>query len=112
MKCTIDFRDICFSDYVPDHRWIGVFVTAETVVGDMLTDLGDEAGQDGFTPSGDEWTEAHTEAFNAAMSAYRALWEDDINAQLGTLTVGKYLETEYEHESPCAWFTVTFESED
>jgi hypothetical protein len=110
MICTITYRDTCLSCYVPDHRWVGVCVDNRTTYREVIDGLAEGYANDGFTSDGEEWTDAHEDAFREALSA--------LMAQAGSMLDRAFapsLKTEDDDsycESSQAWFTVTFTTED
>jgi hypothetical protein len=106
MRCIITYQDTCFSDYVPDHRWIGVFVNNQTTVSDVLDALMLEWASDGYH-DGAEVTDDMVQAFEDAINAIRtdygriggkleSFWDEDLPS------------SDDSDETPCAWFTVEF----
>jgi hypothetical protein len=104
MRCHIEYRDTCLACYVPDHRWIGVFVDNASTVGQVIDALADEWASDGFHTDGTEVTPEMAAAFEVAIEEMRR-----DNAKILNRFWDEDLPSSDDDETPSVWFTVHFE---
>ncbi len=102
MRCIITYQDTCLSCYVPDHRWIGVYVTNEDTIEDVIGSIESTWAEDGYH-DGEPVTDEQIDAFDAAIMRMRRervlslCWDETLPPE------------DPDGEGPQAWFTVTFE---